>query len=53
MRMVGQEAAIINKSDIQSREVQPTSLMPIGLFDPLDESEVLDLVKFMQTFKSK
>jgi putative heme-binding domain-containing protein len=53
MRMVGQEAAIINKSDIQSREVQPTSLMPIGLFDPLDESEVLDLVKYMQTFKSK
>jgi putative heme-binding domain-containing protein len=53
MRIVGQEATVINKSDIQSREVQPTSLMPIGLFDPLDESEVLDLVKYLQTFKSK
>jgi hypothetical protein len=48
---VDQEAAIILKSDIQSREVQPTSLMPSGLFDPLEESEVLDLVKYMQTFK--
>jgi hypothetical protein len=27
--------------------------MPIGLFDPLDESEVLDLVKYIQTFNSK
>jgi putative heme-binding domain-containing protein len=53
MRIVGQEAVVINKSDIQSREVQPTSLMPIGLFDPLSESEVLDLVKYLQTFKDK
>ena len=53
MRMVGQEPGIINKADIQSREVQPTSLMPVGLFDPLEESEVLDLVKYLQTFKSK
>jgi putative heme-binding domain-containing protein len=51
LRRVDQEAAIILKSDIQSREVQPTSLMPSGLFDPLEESEVLDLVKYMQTFK--
>jgi putative heme-binding domain-containing protein len=53
MRMVGQELAVINKADIQSREVQPTSLMPVGLFDPLEESEVLDLVKYLQTFLSK
>jgi putative heme-binding domain-containing protein len=53
MRIVGQDAVLINKSDIQSREVQPTSLMPIGLFDPLAESEVLDLVKYMQTFRDK
>jgi putative heme-binding domain-containing protein len=53
MRIVGQDAVILNKSDIQSREVQPTSLMPIGLFDPLAESEVLDLVKYMQTFRDK
>ncbi len=51
MRIVGQEAIKINKSDIQSRETMPTSLMPIGLFDNLQEKEVLDLVKYMKTLK--
>lgn len=49
MRIVGQDAVKINKSDIQSREVMPTSLMPVGLFDSLNETEVLDLVKYMRT----
>lgn len=49
MRIVGQDAVKINKSDIQSREVMPTSLMPVGLFDSLTETEVLDLVKYMRT----
>lgn len=49
MRIVGQDAVKINKSDIQSREVMPTSLMPVGLFDSLNESEVLDLVKYLRT----
>lgn len=49
MRIVGQDAVVINKSAIQSREVMPTSLMPVGLFDALSETEVLDLVKYMRT----
>ncbi|MEZ4905888.1 MAG: c-type cytochrome [Spirosomataceae bacterium] len=49
MRIVGQEATVINKSAIQSREVMPTSLMPVGLFDALSETEILDLVKYMST----
>jgi putative membrane-bound dehydrogenase-like protein len=49
MRVVGQDAVVINKSAIQSREVMPTSLMPVGLFDSLSETEVLDLVKYMRT----
>lgn len=48
-RTVGLEAVVLDKSAIQSREVMPTSLMPVGLFDPLGESEVLDLVKFLRT----
>ncbi len=48
LRMVGQEAAKINKSDIQSREKMASSLMPVGIFETLKEQEVLDLVKFMK-----
>jgi putative membrane-bound dehydrogenase-like protein len=48
-RTVGLEAVVLDKSSIQSREVMPTSLMPVGLFDPLAEGEVLDLVKFLRT----
>ena len=49
MRVVGQDAVVINKSNIQSREVTPTSLMPIGLFDNLTNVEILDLVKYLRT----
>lgn len=49
MRVVGQDAVVVNKSAIQSREVMPTSLMPLGLFDSLAEQEVLDLVKYLRT----
>jgi putative membrane-bound dehydrogenase-like protein len=53
MRIVGQDVTVINKSDIQSQEVMPTSLMPIGLFDMLKEEEVLDLVKYLQKIEVK
>ena len=49
MRIVGQDAVVINKSAIQSREVTPVSLMPVGLFDSLTDAEVLDLVKYLRT----
>jgi putative heme-binding domain-containing protein len=51
MRIVGQESIKINKSDIQSREIMPSSLMPVGIFETLQEAEVLDLVKYMKTMK--
>jgi putative membrane-bound dehydrogenase-like protein len=51
MRIVGQEATKINKSDVQSREVMPSSLMPVGIFETLQETEVVDLVKYMKTMK--
>ena len=49
MRVVGRDNAIISKSDIQSREATPVSMMPTGLFDSLTDREVLDLVAFLRS----
>jgi putative heme-binding domain-containing protein len=48
MRVVGQDAVVINKSDIQSRETTDVSMMPPGLFDMLSDEEVIDLVAFLR-----
>lgn len=49
LRVVGQDAVIINKSTIQSREVTPVSMMPQGLFEQLTDTEIIDLVAFLRT----
>jgi putative heme-binding domain-containing protein len=49
LRVVGQDAIVINKSDIQSRETTDTSMMPQGLFNALTDAEVLDLVAYLRT----
>ena len=49
LRVVGQDAVVINKSSIQSREVTPVSMMPPGLFNNLTDAEVLDLVAYLNT----
>lgn len=49
LRAVGQNAVLINKSDIQSREETEVSMMPPGLFNMLTDEEVLDLVAYLQT----
>jgi putative heme-binding domain-containing protein len=51
LRIVGQDAVILNKSDIQTREVTPTSMMPSGLLEALSDKEIKDLVAFMRTTK--
>ncbi|RCH56455.1 dehydrogenase [Mucilaginibacter hurinus] len=51
MRIVGQEAAVINKSNIQSREVMPISMMPTGLFQNLSDKEVIDIVGYLSKTK--
>jgi putative membrane-bound dehydrogenase-like protein len=51
MRIVGQEATVINKSNIQSREVMPVSMMPNGLFETLSNTEIVDLVGFLSRSK--
>ncbi len=49
LRVVGQDAVVLNKSDVQSREVTPVSMMPTGLLEPLSEKEILDLVGYLRT----
>ena len=49
LRVIGREPVVINKSDIQSREVTAASMMPPGLFDRLEDREILDLVSFLRT----
>jgi putative heme-binding domain-containing protein len=49
LRIVGQDAVSINKSDIQTREVTPSSMMPTGLLDNLSEKEVTELIGYLRT----
>lgn len=50
LRMVGQTMTIL-KSDIAKREISPLSMMPEGLLPALQDEQVLDLVKYLQTTK--
>ena len=49
LRIVGQDAVAINKSDIQTREVTPVSMMPSGLLEALSDKEVTELVAYLRT----
>ncbi|MGK6351628.1 PVC-type heme-binding CxxCH protein [Parapedobacter sp. DT-150] len=50
LRVVGQEEPVlINKSTIQSREVAAVSMMPPGLFENLNEQEIVHLMAYLQT----
>jgi putative heme-binding domain-containing protein len=49
MRVVGQDAVVINKSSIQSKEVTPVSMMPQGLLSTLTEKQVVDLIAYIRT----
>ena len=49
LRVVGQDRVVVNKSEIQAREVNAASMLPTGLLDPLSETEVKDLVAYLRT----
>ncbi|MBD0259950.1 MAG: c-type cytochrome, partial [Cytophagales bacterium] len=51
LRVVGQDAVVLNKSNIQSREVAAVSMMPQGLFETLSDQEVVDLVGYLRTMR--
>ncbi|MEM1294575.1 MAG: ThuA domain-containing protein [Verrucomicrobiota bacterium] len=48
LKMVGQTSTVL-KSDITKRDVSPLSMMPEGLLPTLQDAQVLDLVKYLQT----
>ena len=49
LRTINQDALVLNKSDIQTREQTEKSIMPEGLLNTLTEEEVLDLMAYMRT----
>lgn len=51
LKVVGQDQVTINKSDIQSREDTPSSMMPAGLINTMSDQEVLDLVAYLRSQK--
>lgn len=48
LRMIGQDT-VVAKSDIQSRETSPVSMMPEGLLKMLSRDEVRDLIGYLRT----
>jgi putative membrane-bound dehydrogenase-like protein len=49
LNVVGGDPVVISKSDIQSRETTAVSMMPPGLFDALEDQDVIDLVAYLRT----
>ncbi len=49
LRVVGQDAVVIAKSDIQSREQSALSMMPDNMLESFTDSEVTDLVAYLMT----
>ncbi|MEZ4701025.1 MAG: DUF6807 family protein [Rhodothermales bacterium] len=52
LRVVGQDAVVVDRSAIQSIETSTASLMPEGLLDTLTDAEVLDLIAFLMRVKA-
>ena len=49
LRVVGLPPVTVAKSEIQSRETIPTSMMPDGLLASLQDEDVIDLIGYLQT----
>jgi putative heme-binding domain-containing protein len=48
LNMIGQQS-VVAKSNIQSRETVPVSMMPDGLLQTLEKQQALNLFKYLQT----
>ena len=44
-----EEPVTVNKSEIESRDVAPVSMMPAGQLNTMTDQEVLNLVRYLQT----
>ena len=53
LRVVGQDAVVISKSEIQSTDNSELSMMPEGMLDDMSESEVLDLFSYLMLSTSQ
>jgi putative heme-binding domain-containing protein len=53
LRVIGQDQLVLNKSDIQSREVAATSLMPERLLETLTDKEVVDLIGYLRGMEDR
>ena len=51
LSIVGQQV-VITKSDIQSREVSPVSMMPEGLLQTLTDPEAIDLIGYLMQLEA-
>ncbi len=51
LRVVGLPPVTVAKSEIQSRESIPTSMMPEGLLASLPDRDVIDLIRYLRTTK--
>ena len=52
LRVANRENPVtINKSQIESRDIAPVSMMPDGILKTLKDSEVLDLFAYLQSLK--
>jgi hypothetical protein len=51
--VVGQDAVVISKSDIQSSDNSELSMMPEGMLEDMSESEVLDLFSYLMLSTSQ
>jgi len=51
LRVVGLPPVTVAKSEIQSRETIPTSMMPEGLLASLRDRDVIDLISYLRTRK--
>ena len=52
LRVVGLPPVTLAKSEIQSREKIPTSMMPEGLLAGLKDTEIIDLIVYLRTTKN-
>jgi len=51
LKIAGQDPVQLNKSSIQNKEITDLSLMPPGLFEPLSNQEVVNLMAYLQSQK--
>ena len=53
LRVVGQDAVVLSKSEIQTTDNSELSMMPEGMLDDLETSDILDLFSYLMLSTSQ